>query len=72
MYATAKPAGILWGLAIDQKTNGMQNGQAVVALMAITGNIDRPGGQVVGDINSGSMKVDLALMRALVPSWPRR
>ncbi|MDR3315165.1 MAG: molybdopterin-dependent oxidoreductase [Coriobacteriales bacterium] len=53
MYATAKPASILWGLAVDQKTNGMQNGQAVVALMAITGNIDRPGGQVVGDINSG-------------------
>jgi anaerobic selenocysteine-containing dehydrogenase len=53
MYAKAKPAAILWGLAIDQKTNGMQNGQVVVDLMAITGNIDRPGGQVVGDINSG-------------------
>lgn len=53
MYATAKPAAILWGLAVDQKTNGMQNGQVVVDLMSITGNIDRPGGQVVGDINSG-------------------
>lgn len=53
MYATAKPAGILWGLAVDQKKNGMQNGQVVVDLMAITGNLDRPGGQVVGDINSG-------------------
>ncbi|MDR2196357.1 MAG: molybdopterin-dependent oxidoreductase [Coriobacteriales bacterium] len=53
MYATAKPASILWGLAVDQKQNGMQNGQVIVDLMAITGNIDRPGGQVVGDINSG-------------------
>jgi len=53
MYANAKPASILWGLAVDQKTNGMQNGQVIVDLMSITGNIDRPGGQVVGDINSG-------------------
>lgn len=53
MYSTAKPAAILWGLAVDQKTNGMQNGQVLVDLMSITGNIDRPGGQVVGDINSG-------------------
>lgn len=47
LYANASQATISWGLAIDQKTNGMQNGQIVVALTAITGNIDRPGGQLV-------------------------
>ncbi len=28
MYAKAKPAAILWGLAVDQKTDGMQNSRA--------------------------------------------
>ncbi|MBR2522395.1 MAG: molybdopterin-dependent oxidoreductase, partial [Coriobacteriales bacterium] len=47
MYATAKPAAIMWGLAVDQKTNGMQNGQVIIDLQAITGNLDRPGGQLL-------------------------
>ncbi|BCS58477.1 dehydrogenase [Adlercreutzia equolifaciens subsp. celatus] len=47
MYAKADPATISWGLAVDQKTNGLQNGQVIVALTAITGNIDKPGGQLV-------------------------
>ncbi|MDR0499836.1 MAG: molybdopterin-dependent oxidoreductase [Coriobacteriales bacterium] len=53
MYAAAKPAAILWGLAVDQKTNGMQNGQVIIALQAITGNLDRPGGQLVPGAGSG-------------------
>ena len=46
MYANAEAATIQWGLATDQKTNGMQQAQCIIALMAITGNIDRPGGQI--------------------------
>ena len=52
-YATAKPAQIAWGLAIDQKANGVQAGHCVLALQAITGNIDVPGGQLIGDVNDG-------------------
>lgn len=37
MYAKAKPAAIMWGLAVDQKTDGMQNSQCIIALQAITG-----------------------------------
>ena len=48
VYAKAKPAQIVWGLAIDQNPRGMQAGQAILALMAITGNLDRPGGQLLG------------------------
>lgn len=44
MYANAKPAAILWGLAIDQNPNGMQGGQSIISLMAICGNLDVPGG----------------------------
>lgn len=47
-FATAKPAAISWGLATDQKPNGVQHAHAVLALIAITGNIDRPGGVIVG------------------------
>ena len=46
LYANAEAATIQWGLATDQKTNGMQQAQCIIALMAITGNIDRPGGQI--------------------------
>ena len=52
-YAAAKPAQIAWGLAIDMKSNGMQAGHCILALEAITGNIDVPGGQLIGDVNDG-------------------
>ncbi|MER2244293.1 TetR family transcriptional regulator, partial [Rhodococcus sp. (in: high G+C Gram-positive bacteria)] len=37
-YAAAKPAHIAWGLAIDQKSNGVQSGHCILALQSITGN----------------------------------
>lgn len=52
-YATAKPAAIAWGVSIDQNPNGSQAGQAILALMAISGNIDVPGGQVLISMNGG-------------------
>ncbi len=53
MYANAKPASIQWGLAVDQKANGMQTGHSLISLMAITGNLDVPGGQILGDVSAG-------------------
>lgn len=53
MYATATPASIAWGLALDQKANGMQAGHCMIALMAICGNIDVPGGMRIGDKTMG-------------------
>jgi len=53
VYAAAKPAQIAWGLAIDQKANGVQAGHCILALQSITGNVDVPGGQLIGDINDG-------------------
>lgn len=52
-YASAKPATIAWGLAIDMKPNGMQAGHTILALESICGNLDVPGGQLVGDVNDG-------------------
>jgi anaerobic selenocysteine-containing dehydrogenase len=53
MYAKATPASIMWGLAVDQKTDGMQNGQVIIDLQAITGNLDRPGGQLLPGKGAG-------------------
>lgn len=47
-FAKAKPASLGWGLAIDQNPNGVQLGHALLALIAITGNIDVPGGITLG------------------------
>lgn len=43
-FATGKPSSGLWGLAIDQSWNGVQAGHCFLALCAITGNLDVPGG----------------------------
>lgn len=52
MYTKADPAAIAWGLAFDQNPNGSQAAHAVIACMAMTGNIDVPGGQVVGELEA--------------------
>lgn len=46
MYATTKPACMLWGVAIEQSTNNFQTARALLLLRGITGNIDVPGGDV--------------------------
>ena len=47
LFATTKPAGIQWGVAIEQQINCADNNRVLMALMGITGNIDRKGGQVL-------------------------
>lgn len=47
-YATSKPATIQWGVAIDHSTGGQQAAHAITALWTITGNLDVPGGNVIG------------------------
>ena len=46
LYATTKPACIQWGVAIEQTINCTDNIRALIALMAMTGNIDGRGGNV--------------------------
>jgi len=46
MMATSGPAVFLWGNGIDTSTNAFQTGRAILLLMAVTGNIDVPGGMV--------------------------
>ncbi len=65
MYANAKPASLQWGLAFDQSTNGMQMSHCAIALMAITGNVDVPGGQILGNASSGQNETGFGFEEAL-------
>jgi len=46
LYATTKPACIQWGVAIEQTIDSTDNNRILTDLMAITGNLDVPGGNV--------------------------
>ena len=47
LFATTKPAAIQWGVAIEQQNNCADNDRLLMFLMGLTGNIDRPGGQML-------------------------
>ncbi len=44
LYATTKPACLLWGNGLDQSPNCFQTARALMILRAVTGNLDVPGG----------------------------
>lgn len=46
LYATARPAAIQWGNALDQNINSFQTCRAITILRAITGNLCVPGGDI--------------------------
>jgi anaerobic selenocysteine-containing dehydrogenase len=47
-YALNKPAIIEWGVAIEQNPNSLQTVRAISLLRGLTGNIDVPGGDILG------------------------
>lgn len=57
MYANGNNSAIQWGLAFDQQMSAMSLNLAVCDLMAICGNLDRPGGNILVrnsfEINAG-------------------
>ena len=46
-FAASRPACLQWGNGIDTSVNGFQTGRALLILMALTGNIDVPGGMAL-------------------------
>jgi len=46
MYSTNKPAAIAQGVSLDHCLGGVQNSRAAAILMAITGNLGVPGGNI--------------------------
>jgi anaerobic selenocysteine-containing dehydrogenase len=47
IYATFSPACLQWGNGIDMSVCSFHTGRSLLILMGITGNIDRPGGNVL-------------------------
>lgn len=47
IYATTKPAGLQWGVGVEQNINCIDADRALIYLVALTGNLDVPGGNVV-------------------------
>jgi len=47
-YALNKPAILEWGVGIEQNTNSLQTVRAIAILRGLTGNIDIPGGDILG------------------------
>ena len=45
-FSQSAPACVIWGNGIDMSVNAFQTGRALLILMAITGNLDVPGGMV--------------------------
>lgn len=46
LYATSKPAAICWGNAIEQTRKNFDVARSLIALMAVCGNLDSPGGNI--------------------------
>jgi anaerobic selenocysteine-containing dehydrogenase len=67
LYASTKPAGIQWGCAIEQNINCTDSVRALVALMALTGNLDIPGGNVAPESPPWLPVSKFALHRELPP-----
>ncbi|MCU0286829.1 MAG: molybdopterin-dependent oxidoreductase [Acidobacteria bacterium] len=49
MFAAVKPGALEWGAALEHTPNSLQTARAVGLLPALTGNIDVPGGWLVGE-----------------------
>lgn len=47
LFATTKPAAIQWGVAIEQTINCIDADRLLIDLVAITGNLDVPGGAAI-------------------------
>lgn len=47
-YALEKPSVLEWGVAIEQTPNSLQTVRAISLLRGLTGNIDIPGGDILG------------------------
>ncbi|UWG98956.1 molybdopterin-dependent oxidoreductase [Dehalobacter sp. DCM] len=65
IIAKSKGVSLCVGLASDQSSNGVQLVQSLIALISITGNLDKPGGTEVGRLMVMDMNLDAPLPQEL-------
>jgi anaerobic selenocysteine-containing dehydrogenase len=68
LYANTKPAALQWGVGIEQNLNCIDADRALVYLVALTGNLDVPGGNVVFGLPPGMPRAEFSLFDALPAS----
>lgn len=71
-YATTKPAAIHWGVSVDQSKNCNSTIRCLLSLMAMTGNLDRPGGNVLFSRNPVIGFQHLTAVRELPPEQHKK
>ena len=67
LYAQTKPACIHWGVGIEHSINCTDNDRSLIDLMAITGNLDVPGGNVFFVLPPVRVGLDIAVQHKSSP-----
>ena len=67
LYATTKPAAMQWGVGIEQNINCVDADRALIYLVALTGNLDVPGGNVIFGLPPGLPRAEFSLFDQLPP-----
>ena len=67
LYATTKPAAMQWGVGIEQNINCVDADRALIYLVALTGNLDVPGGNVIFGLPPGLPRAKFSLFDQLPP-----
>ena len=67
LYATTRPAAMQWGVGIEQNINCVDADRALIYLVALTGNLDVPGGNVIFGLPPGLPRAKFSLFDRLPP-----
>jgi len=67
IYATTKPAALQWGVGVEQNVNCVDADRALIYLVALTGNLDVPGGNVIFGLPPGLTRAEFSLFDKLPP-----
>lgn len=67
LYARTKPAALQWGVGIEQNVNCVDADRALIYLVALTGNLDVPGGNVIFGLPPGMPRARFSLFEKLPP-----
>ena len=72
LFSHTSPAAIHWGVAIEQGINCTNNIRLLIVLMAITGNLDIPGGNAFFNSPAVVNASDLGLHKRLSPEQKKK
>lgn len=65
LYAETKPATLQWGVGLEQNVNCVDADRALIYLVALTGNLDVPGGNVIFGLPPGMPRAKFSLFEKL-------